>query len=98
MESYVIYDVVSDKVRKKIADTCLDYGMERIQFSAFRGDLTTNRRQELILKLRKRFGKSEGCIHILALCDKDAAHVEQIGKVLAERERSKTNTEPSEGE
>lgn len=85
MLTYVIYDVVSDKIRKKIADTCLDYGLERIQYSGFRGDLTTNRRQELALKLKKRFNQSDGCIHVIALCEKDAAHVEQIGKVLAER-------------
>jgi len=85
MRTFVIYDVSEDKIRNKVADVCLDYGLERIQYSAFRGDLTANRRQELVMKLQSRFGKAEGCIHIIALCDKDAARVVQMGKVLAER-------------
>jgi len=85
MRTFVIYDVVENRVRTKIADTCLDYGLERIQYSAFRGDLSANRRQELALKLKDRFGKAEGCIHILPLCEKDDAAVIQLGKLLAER-------------
>ncbi len=85
MRTFVIYDVSEDKIRNKVADVCLDYGLERIQYSTFRGDLTNNRRQELAMKLQSRFGKAAGCIHIIALCEKDAAAVVQVGKVLAER-------------
>lgn len=85
MQTFVIYDVVDNKVRLKIADTCLDYGLERIQYSAFRGNLGRNHRQELAMKLKNRLGKAEGCIHIIALCDKDAAAVVEMGKVLSER-------------
>lgn len=81
----MVYDVADDKVRKRVADVCLDYGLERIQYSAFRGDLNANRRQELMLKLRAKFGDADGCIHVIALCDKDDAATVQIGKVLAER-------------
>ena len=81
----MVYDVVDDKVRKKVADVCLDYGLERVQYSAFCGDLNANRRQELALKLRAKFGGAEGCIHVIALCDKDDAATVQIGKVLRER-------------
>ena len=85
MLTFVVYDVVSDKVRQKVADACLDYGLERVQYSTFRGDLTANRRQELALRLKERLGEKEGCIHVIPVCEKDAAAVAEMGKVLAER-------------
>ena len=47
MHTYVIYDIVDDRIRKKIADVCLDYGLKRIQYSAFLGDINTTRRRAM---------------------------------------------------
>lgn len=33
----LIYDIENDRVRGKIADACIDYGLDRVQFSAFVG-------------------------------------------------------------
>ena len=41
----------SDESRQKIADACLDYGLERIQYSAFCGQLDASRRSELAARL-----------------------------------------------
>ena len=43
-----IYDIPSDRLRTKVANACLDYGVERIQYSAFQGTLTHNRQGELL--------------------------------------------------
>ena len=32
----LIYDIEEDKIRNRVADICLDYGLERIQFSVLR--------------------------------------------------------------
>jgi hypothetical protein len=48
----LIYDIENDRLRTRIADACMDYGLERIQFSAFFGKLNRNRRQELALNGR----------------------------------------------
>lgn len=85
MQIFVVYDIVDDKLRTKIADICLDYGLKRVQYSTFIGDLSSNRRQELALKLRSRFKAAEGCIYILSLCERDAAQVVKMGKALYER-------------
>jgi len=85
MTTYVIYDIENERLRAKIADICLDYGLERIQYSGFRGQLSANHRQELTMKLRARFGSAQGCIHILPLCEKDESCVVQIGQTLAQR-------------
>lgn len=71
MHTYVIYDIVKDRIRKKIADICLNYGLKRIQYSAFQGDINTTRRRALEDKLTEQLGKSEGKIEILSVCAKD---------------------------
>lgn len=35
----VTYDISNDKDRKKVSDCCLDYGLDRRQFSMFSGCL-----------------------------------------------------------
>ena len=60
MHTYVIYDIVKDRIRKKIADVCLDYGLKRIQYSAFLGDINATRRRALENKLTEQLGKAEG--------------------------------------
>ena len=71
MVTLVIYDVVDDRVRAKIADAFLDYGLTRIQYSAFMGELTQNRSQELILRIRKLLAGNEGQAQCIPVCDKD---------------------------
>ncbi|MHB1653902.1 MAG: CRISPR-associated endonuclease Cas2 [Desulfitobacteriaceae bacterium] len=71
MRTLVIYDIVEDKLRNKVANKCKDYGLTRIQYSAFFGELTTNRREELAMALRKILGRAWGRIHFFPMCDKD---------------------------
>ena len=71
MQTYVIYDIVKDRVRKKIADVCLDYGLKRIQYSAFLGDINPTRRRALEEKITALLGKTEGKIEIISVCAKD---------------------------
>ena len=33
----LIYDIPDDRLRSKVADACLEYGLDRIQYSAFLG-------------------------------------------------------------
>ncbi len=71
MRILLIYDIPDTKVRTKVADICLDYGMERIQYSAFRGDLSRVHQEEMVGKMRKRLGKRAGKILLLPCCEKD---------------------------
>ncbi|MCL4423874.1 MAG: CRISPR-associated endonuclease Cas2 [Firmicutes bacterium] len=71
MQTLVIYDIVDDKYRNRVAEACKDYGLGRIQWSAFLGELNTNRRQELAQRLRRTLGRQEGNIQIYPICDKD---------------------------
>lgn len=67
----VIYDIVEDKARRRIAEVCKDYGLERIQYSAFFGLTDRNRREEMMLKFRRILGDTEGNIQMYVICEKD---------------------------
>jgi len=67
----LLYDIEDDRLRTRIADICIDYGLERIQFSAFFGKLNRNRRQELALKLQNELGDESGRIRIIPVCEQD---------------------------
>lgn len=67
----LVYDIAHDGTRSKVSDACLDYGMARIQLSAFLGDLTRAHQEELFRKVRKRLGRQPGRILLLPVCEKD---------------------------
>jgi CRISPR-associated protein Cas2 len=52
MHCLLIYDIPNDRARTRVADACLDYGLERVQWSAFIGELNTTFQRELLLKIR----------------------------------------------
>lgn len=67
----VVYDIVNDRVRTRISDTCLDFGLERFQFSAFSGHLDATRRRELFLRLKELIGQTPGRILIQPISSDD---------------------------
>lgn len=67
----VIYDIPDDRLRNRIAEVCKDYGLTRIQWSAFLGPLSQNRREELAQRLRRTLGRQTGSIHLYPLCERD---------------------------
>jgi CRISPR-associated protein Cas2 len=75
LRTFVIYDIVDDKIRTKIADACFDFGLVRVQYSAFAGALNRNKREELFLRLRDTLGDEVGKILVQPVCEKD---VEQM--------------------
>ncbi|MCI0575417.1 MAG: CRISPR-associated endonuclease Cas2 [Chloroflexi bacterium] len=71
MYCLLIYDIPDDGKRTKIADACLDYGLDRIQYSAFCGDISRNHQEELFLKVKKILGKKPGNLQLISLCAAD---------------------------
>lgn len=67
----VVYDIAEDRVRVKVADACLDYGLQRIQYSAFAGILSRNRQGELLQRIRKLVGRTPATVHVVPVCEKD---------------------------
>jgi CRISPR-associated protein Cas2 len=86
MKTFVIYDITEDRIRNKIFQTCKNYGLAHIQYSAFFGELNHNRREELHKRLKRVIGQGEGrhpaCsqgkIIIQPVCDKDFQLLREI--------------------
>lgn len=68
---FVIYDIVEDRARTKIADACLDYGLDRVQYSAFYGRLSRNQQESLMLEVAQLLGKGAGNIQLIPINDRD---------------------------
>ena len=67
MQCLLIYDIPDDRARQKIADACLDYGLQRIQYSAFHGDLTRSHQRELFGEIRRRLGRKAANVQLFPL-------------------------------
>lgn len=83
LRTLVIYDIENDRIRLKISDACLDYGLERIQYSAFLGTLNRNKREELFLRLTAILDDNVGKILLQPICQRDMKEV-----LIKENEKS----------
>jgi hypothetical protein len=45
--------VEDDRARTRVSEACKDFGLQRIQYSCFRGKLSQNKREELYERMRK---------------------------------------------
>ena len=82
----VIYDIQDDRTRLRISEACLDYGLERIQYSAFAGRLTRNKREELFLRLQATLEEKPGKILVQPVCEKDLKAVRSIENKAQEKD------------
>jgi len=67
----LVYDISHDRTRTRVADLCLDYGLDRIQYSAFTGTLSRNHQEELMLAIKRLLGRWGGNVQLYPLCAKD---------------------------
>ncbi len=67
MHIIVLYDISSDRIRLKVSETCLDYGLDRQQYSAFIGDLTRSQQRELMRKLGDLLADQPGAILLIPI-------------------------------
>lgn len=87
LKTLVIYDISEDDVRLRVSEVCKNFGLCRIQKSAFLGDLTSSRRKELVAALRRALGKARGNIQVFVICRADFSLRVVIGEpTVAEEE------------
>lgn len=71
MRYLLIYDISEDRARTRVSDLCLDYGLERIQYSAFWGDLPRTLQEELLLKIGRVLRGKAAEVRLIPLCERD---------------------------
>lgn len=74
----VVYDVPDDAARLKVAETCLDYALRRIQYSTFLGEMSTTRQVEMLLKMKRKLRGRAANVQVFPLCERDV----RLHKVL----------------
>lgn len=78
----VIYDIANDKTRKKVSDLCLDYGLDRHQYSVFTGLLKPTHFRELARLLRPH--TDEGQITLIPVSADDWKRRIELGVSILE--------------
>jgi CRISPR-associated protein Cas2 len=90
----VMYDVENDRIRTRLANACLDYGLERVQFSAFLGKINRNRRQELALRIQAEVGDERARVRVIPITE-DAIKEMWTLDQYAERDEPKVTAMPT---
>ena len=79
---WVIYDIIENRVRNKVAKACLGAGIYRVQKSVFLGELDTNQIDQLCLKIKSFINKHKDSVYIFPLCDRDFKKVKLLGQAF----------------
>ncbi|NOZ26861.1 MAG: CRISPR-associated endonuclease Cas2 [Chloroflexi bacterium] len=84
MPCLLVYDIPDDRIRTKVSDLCLDYGLDRIQYSAFVGQLNKTYRKELMARIRRQVGRKAAKVQLIYVCNEDWAQ-----RIIIEQEEKR---------
>jgi len=79
---WVIYDISDTKKRTSIAKTCKNYGLYRVQLSAFLGTLNSNEIDELALRCEDTIDSEKDSVYIFPMCEDDFKKVKLLGQAF----------------
>lgn len=80
MRYLIIYDITDDNLRSRVAETLKDYGLSRIQYSAFIGQLARHRLNSLTVDLKNLIEDRIENVQIYPLCDLCFKGRREVGK------------------
>jgi len=87
----LLYDIEEDKLRGRVAQLCMDFGLTRLQYSAFGGDLNRNKRQELLLAIEALIGDKPARIFAVPVCAEDARQACKLDQYGASERKPPTS-------
>ena len=79
---WIIYDIVEDKTRNKIAKACKNKGLYRVQKSAFLGTLNKNQLDELKMICEDIINPDVDSVYIFPMCEDDFKKVKLLGQAF----------------
>jgi CRISPR-associated protein Cas2 len=80
MLTWVVYDISKDRTRTKIADRCLDFGLQRVQKSVYLGDIPPNRVEEILQFSRELLNLETDAVYVFPMCRDDFQKVRIVGQ------------------
>ena len=88
MQTLVIYDVHDDAQREGLREHLREYGLRRIQYSGFLGELNTHDRLILVKEVGRFLEAKNDSVYVVPLCDRCMKTVKVIassGEVKMEK-------------
>jgi len=79
---WVVYDIEKNSVRARVAKTCKNAGIYRVQKSVFLGNLNNNQIDELSLKVKSLLNAETDSAYIFPMCKEDFCRVKLIGQAF----------------
>jgi CRISPR-associated protein Cas2 len=79
---WVVYDIVENRIRKKVSDSCKSYGLYRVQKSVFLGNLNSNQRDSLALECEYLVDTDVDSVYIFPMDDQSFRKVKLIGQAF----------------
>ena len=79
---WVIYDITNNKIRNKISRTCKNYGLYRVQKSAFLGNLNKNDSDSLTLECDENIDPNTDSVYIFPTCNMCFKKVKLLGRAF----------------
>lgn len=82
MLTWFIYDITSDKTRRKIIKVAETKGLYRVQKSVFLGNIESNVLDEITLKSKELINPETDSLYVFPLCEKDFKNVILLGQAF----------------
>lgn len=77
---WIIYDIVENKTRTRVAKECKKYGLIRVQKSVFLGKIKTSRFDELGEKCLNLIDEDVDSVYLFPFCQEDFRRVQVLGQ------------------
>ena len=83
--AWIMYDIVSNKIRNRVAKKCKKYGMTRGQKSIFLGKLDINRFDELAEICLDEIDEETDSVYLFPFCQEDFRRINVLGQGFDKR-------------
>ncbi len=82
MLTWVMYDIIKNRTRSKIAKACEKAGIYRVQYSVFLGELNNAQRRELQTIIEDLINVDEDSVYIFPMCNDDFNKCSLLGQAF----------------
>lgn len=82
MLTWVMYDIVKDKTRNKVAKCYEKAGIYRVQYSVFLGDMNKTKCKELSCQINELINPEVDRVYIFPMCSEDFNNCELLGQAF----------------
>lgn len=76
---WVMYDIVNDKARNKVAKACKQAGLYRVQYSVFLGKQTPNEKDSLSLYIEELIDLKQDSVYIFPMSKDELQQTKLLG-------------------